>query len=116
MKNREQYRMVADEDPQFARFWAAYPRRVAKKDARRAWAQIRPSSAVVDQMITALAWQAQQPAWLKDGGAFVPYPASWLNAERWTDEQSVAVQAPQRQMSNATARVFQVLMGDDAHE
>lgn len=111
MGKRDQYQLVPEDDPQFARFWAAYPRRVAKKDARKAWAKLRPSSADVDQMVAALEWQIHQPAWLKDEGAFIPYPASWLNAERWTDEPPKAVQ-PKRQMSDTAARVFQVLLGD----
>ena len=24
--------------------------------------------------------------WIKDGGQFVPYPATWLNAKGWEDE------------------------------
>jgi hypothetical protein len=37
-------------------------------------------------MLEALDWQRRQPGWLKDGGQFVPYPASWLNARSWEDE------------------------------
>lgn len=74
------------DDPEFEKFWAHYPKRVAKIDAMRAWVQIQPSRQVVMQMIQALEWQSQQPAWLKDGGQFVPYPASWLRAGRWLDE------------------------------
>lgn len=86
MGKRDQYQLVPENDANFARFWAAYPKRVAKKEARRAWAQIRPDALTVDRILTALAWQCQQPAWTKDDGQFVPYPASWLRAERWEDE------------------------------
>ena len=24
--------------------------------------------------------------WIKDGGRFIPHPASWLNAARWEDQ------------------------------
>jgi DNA replication protein DnaC len=24
--------------------------------------------------------------WLKDGGQFIPHPATWLNGRRWEDE------------------------------
>lgn len=113
MGKRDQYQLVPEDDLQFARFWAAYPRRVAKKDARKAWAKLRPSPSMVDRMIATLEWQAAQPAWTKDHGAYIPYPASWLNAERWTDEPPQALQ-PRRQMSEAAAQVFSVLLGDDA--
>lgn len=70
----------------FDRFWAIYPRRVARLDALKAWTQLKPSSEVVDQMLAALAWQVRQPAWVRDGGQFVPYPGSWIRAQRWYDE------------------------------
>lgn len=83
--------MVDESDPQFAAFWDAYPRRVAKKDARKAWAEIDPDPITATKIIAALEWQREQPAWLKEGGQFVPYPASWLRAERWTDEPPAPV-------------------------
>lgn len=85
---RDSYLLVPEDDANFARFWDAYPKRVAKKEARKAWAQIQPqpTSETVDRMIATLAWQCRDPQWGKDGGQFVPYPASWLRAERWDDE------------------------------
>lgn len=70
----------------FDQFWARYPRRVARKDAQKAWAQVNADDAL-GAILDALAWQATQPAWTKDDGAFVPYPATWLRGERWTDER-----------------------------
>ena len=92
--------LVADDDPQWLRFWDIYPRRVAKKEARKAWAQLHPDSATVEKMITVLAWQSMQVQWLRDGGQYVPYPASWLRAERWEDEPS---DVGQLQLSDKTA-------------
>jgi hypothetical protein len=86
MGKHKSNQLVPEDDPNFARFWAAYPKRVAKLDARKAWAQVAPEAETVDRMIEALEWQARQPAWTKDGGEFVPYPARWLRAQRWTDE------------------------------
>lgn len=83
MRKRHLAPMVADDDPLWARFWAFYPMRVAKKDARRAWAQLQPDAELVDRMVAALEWQA--PLWERQGYG-MPYPASWLRAERWTDE------------------------------
>jgi hypothetical protein len=73
-------------DPTFDRFWEAYPRRVAKKEARKAWAQIEMTPELLERILKALAWQVKQPQWTKNDGEFVPYPASWLRAERWDDE------------------------------
>jgi hypothetical protein len=67
----------------FGAFWAAYPRKTAKADALKAWQQVRPPLPAV---LATLAWQRQQPDWLRDQGAFVPFPASWLRGRRWEDE------------------------------
>jgi len=70
----------------FDRFWAIYPRRVAKRDALKAWIQLAPSADLVDAIMVALGWQVTQPMWLRDGGQYVPYPASWIRSGRWDDE------------------------------
>jgi hypothetical protein len=70
----------------FDAFWLVYPRHQAKKDARKAWDRLCPSPALVQEMLTALAWQIASPEWSKQRGQFVPLPASWLRGERWTDE------------------------------
>src|SRR5574338_429918 len=87
MGKRDRFSIVSEDDPQFCRFWDAYPKRVSKKDARKAWAEIQPTADTVALMIVALEWQREQPEWVKAGGQFIPYPASWLRAERWMDER-----------------------------
>lgn len=79
--------MVDEGDEQFMRFWNLYPKRVAKKDARKAWSDLHPDAATVDAIESALRWQIEQPDWRKDGGRFIPYPSTWLRAERWHDER-----------------------------
>lgn len=74
------------DDEQFNRFWDAYPKRVSKGEALKAWAQLKPTRRTVDQMIEALAWQVRQTSWREQGGKWVPYPASWLRAQKWLDE------------------------------
>lgn len=70
----------------FNRFWDSYPKKKAKKKAWRAWqklkfAQIRPY-----EIIEAVELAKQTPEWKKDKGQFVPHPATFLNGERWEDE------------------------------
>lgn len=103
--------MVDEDDEQFARFWAHYPKRVSKKDARIAWAKLDPSPAVVDRMIAALTWQVQQPAWTKDNGQFIPYPASWIHAERWNDEAPMLTKP--KPFGSAAEMVLRMFNGDD---
>jgi hypothetical protein len=86
MGYRSGYVMVDEEDKGWASFWAAYPRRQSKKDARKAWARINPSPDMVQKMLDALAWQVNQPQWTKDDGCYIPHASSWLNGEKWEDE------------------------------
>lgn len=65
-------------------FWKAYPRKVSKGDAIKAWAKQKPP---LDACLAALAWQRKQAQWLKEGGDWIPYPASWINDFRWLDEK-----------------------------
>jgi hypothetical protein len=69
--------------PEFLAFWSAYPRRVGKADAAKAWHRERPD---LDEVLTALSWQRSQPQWCRDGGQFVPHPSTYLNQRRWEDE------------------------------
>lgn len=64
----------------FDEFWAAYPKHRGKKDAQRAFRKVRPSD--VDKILSAL--EAQKRTW--NDPQFIPYPATWLNGERWEDE------------------------------
>lgn len=103
MSKRDSKPMVADDDPGFTSFWNAYPKRVSKKDARIAWFQINPTSVQVDQMVRALEWQCQQPTWTKDGGQYIPFPASWLRAARWEDEPTEALVPSRPALSTAVS-------------
>lgn len=85
-KTRADFVMVPEDDPQWVRFWNAYPNRCSKKDARRAWAKLAPDLELVEQMLATLAWQIPLHRWDGEKAAFAPYPSSWLNGERWKDE------------------------------
>jgi hypothetical protein len=74
---------VSDDEVWFAQFWAAYPLKVAKKDARKAWGELRMTPELHAAILAALAWQG--PQWAAQGYG-TPYPATWLRGERWTDE------------------------------
>lgn len=70
---------------EFDEFWLLYPRKVAKGHARRAH-----SSALKKAPHATI--QAGLTRFLGDLAArgtsmqYVPYPATWINGERWADE------------------------------
>lgn len=67
----------------FDLFWGAYPRRVGKGQARRAFGTALKITNI-DMILTAI--DAQRDAGMFRDRTYIPYPATWLNGERWTDE------------------------------
>ncbi|MGI6014333.1 MAG: hypothetical protein ACOX7K_08685 [Oscillospiraceae bacterium] len=67
----------------FAVFWEAYPKKVGKKDAEKAF---RKAEMPLDILLTAIEAQKNGEQWQKENGRFIPNPATWLNQGRWDDE------------------------------
>ncbi len=70
----------------FDAWWMTYPKKRAKTAAISAWRKLNPDAALQGRLVAALQAQCQSEDWRKDGGKFVPHPASWLNGRRWEDE------------------------------
>jgi hypothetical protein len=66
----------------FDDFWAVWPRKDSKKTAQTAWSRAikKADPAVIMDAARAYARSPYRPE-----RQFVPYGASWLNAERWND-------------------------------
>lgn len=68
----------------FDQFYSAYPRKVAKKDAMKAWdklTQDQQKAAVEALPRHVRYWQGCETE-----KAFIPHPATWLNGWRFEDE------------------------------
>lgn len=82
----KQERAGARESPDtFAAFWDAYPRRTDRGHAVKAWAKITKAGADPQTVIDAAARFAAKS--LNTDPKFIPHPATWLNGERWLDEE-----------------------------
>ena len=68
----------------FDRFWEAYPKKKNKETARRAFKKLKGVS--IDTLLAAIEQQKKSKDWLKEGGQYIPYPATWLNAGGWENE------------------------------
>lgn len=79
-------RKVSEFPPGFEAFWRAYPRKDAKAEAAKAFARLKVDEALFETLLKSLSRQKNSPHWTKDGGAFIPYAATWLNGRRWEDE------------------------------
>jgi uncharacterized protein YdaU (DUF1376 family) len=67
----------------FDEFWQAYPRKVAKPTAARAWAKAIKEAdpqAIIDGL------QRQAPSMAAKDPQYIPHPATWLSGGRWADQ------------------------------
>lgn len=69
---------------EFDAFYAAYPKRVAKETARKAWISALKRGAAADHVIAAAARYADERQ--GQDPKFTPYPATWLNRGSYDDE------------------------------
>lgn len=78
-------------EKRFVEFWKAYPKKVGKGVAEKAFKKIRPSAELFAQMLEAVSRQRNSDQWRRDNGRFVPNPATWLNQRRWEDDLDYGV-------------------------
>jgi hypothetical protein len=72
---------------QFNEFWQLYPKKKGKKNASTKFAiLLKDKDFDFDAVIAILKRQVNQEQWTKQGGQFIPLPASWLNGELWNDD------------------------------
>lgn len=75
-----------EQDKLFNGFWAAYPRKQAKQDARKAWDKLKPDLDLCRIMAEALRRQKRSEQWQREGGRYIPLPATWIRGRRWEDD------------------------------
>lgn len=69
----------------FDTFWREYPKKKSKGTAQKAFVKAL-NRTTFDTIMTALRALKGSYEWTKNGGQYVPYPATWLNADGWNDE------------------------------
>lgn len=76
------------EPPGFPEFWTAYPRKVGKGEARKVWTRLKVNGRL-PEILAAIEEHKKSDQWCKDGGQYIPHPATWLRQERWDDSLKV---------------------------
>lgn len=74
--------------PSFDRFWAAYPKKVGKADARKKFEKLVPDEPTLSAILSSLDYLKTTDQWQRDNGKYIPNPSTWLNQKRWQDEAS----------------------------
>ena len=81
----------SDDDPDFAAFWSAYPRKEAKGQARTAWRKAVITNKTDPKVIILGAERYADDPHRKTGGRkYTAHPGTWLNGERWLEQQDDA--------------------------
>lgn len=79
-------------DDAFDVFWKAYPKKVGKGAARKAFSKVKVP---VESLVSAIERQKCSLQWSRDNGQYIPNPSTWLNQGRWDDEMpGSAMNAP----------------------
>lgn len=86
----------------FADFWAAYPRKTAKRAAGKAYTAAIDRGAEPAELLTAARRFAAVAAGMEP--RFVPHPATWLNQGRYDDEHVQVSAALVRPAVNGTSQ------------
>lgn len=69
----------------FEQFWTAYPKKQAKQDAAKAFRSAKLKPEQLQTVLQDIKRRGSSPDWQKDGGKFIPLPATYLRGKRWED-------------------------------
>ena len=75
------------EEQAFNEFWKAYPKKVNKKGAFTSFKRIKHLKEELPLILAAVETFKTSKAWQKDNGQFIPHPQTFINQERWKDQQ-----------------------------
>ena len=72
----------------FALFYNEYPKKKARAKALESFQRVDPDDILFKKIMDGVKRAKKSEDWVKDGGTFIPYPATWLNQKRWEDEDT----------------------------
>lgn len=86
-KTKRQSCLTSEQMALFERFYAAYPKKVDRATAERAWAKIdpQPDEAMTDRIVAAVEKAKRLDDRFRER-QFTPNPASWLNAKGYLND------------------------------
>lgn len=70
----------------FNEFYSSYPRKVGKLKASQAFKKINPTTELFEKIMKSVTYYKSSHEWEKDGGQFIPHPATFLNQRRFEDD------------------------------
>lgn len=103
----------------FDRFWEAYPRKVKKREAMKAWQKISNPERTLALITENIDRRIEAGEWLLSEQQYIPHPPSYLNQRRWEDEvvqqhRAAVVKSGSAVQQENNLRVIQNWRPDDA--
>ena len=89
----------------FDSFWKEYPRKTAKTDARKAFDILMKSkdAPTIERLVQSVTDHKRSKDWTKDGGQFIPHPATFIRKGMYDDEAPDVLAPP---LENQTTNPF----------
>lgn len=87
VSERNKAEVISYEEIAFNEFWSAYPKKVNKKGCYKSFCKIKHLKQEMPLIMSALERFKNSKGWQKDNGQYIPHPTTWINQERWKDEQ-----------------------------
>lgn len=81
-------------------FWNAYPKKMNKLDAQKAFTKVKVP---LQTLLDAIERQKRSAQWREDGGRYIPYPATWLRGGAW---ENIANEKEEQGNGNAWMKKF----------
>lgn len=100
----------------FEIFYKAYPNKKNVKTARTRWEKMKVTPELFREIMEGLERAKNSQEWTKDDSAYIPHPATWLNAEGWANDykplrQAAAPKAPAGNMPDPLAERRRMMGG-----
>jgi len=100
-------------EQRFEEFWAAYPRKIARKAVLKIWKRLNPDAGLHAQILRAIELAKATEQWQRENGRYIPNPQTWINQGRWDDVYPS--QTPQKkQGGNAISRLMAQIEADES--
>jgi hypothetical protein len=87
-KKEKEKEKASQADIDFEKFYNSYPKKVGRIKAENVWKKTKSKMPPIEKIISKIEELKKSDQWTKDGGEFIPHPATWLNRGGWDDEVS----------------------------
>lgn len=103
----------------FEQFWKAYPKKVAKAAAQKAFEKIynqKNRHQTLELIAKDLERRKHFEQWTKDQGKYIPYPATYLNGKLWLDEYQTTNTTKKGTVMDTLREIYQEEKEKENHE